>query len=219
MLKVIPTFKEIFSTMGVALPLPTRILIAVSDFARQSFIPGLVFFGVGLFLLRRAIKTPKGKLLYHQLLLKLVIIGPIARKVAIAKFARTLSTLIKSGVPILDGLEIVSDTSGNQVVANAVLKVRASIREGENISAPLLASGVFPLLVVRMIAVGEQTGRLDDMLTKVAESYEEQVEAAVSGLTSAIEPIIIGVLGVVVGSIVLSSFLPIFKLTQVLSGI
>ena len=216
-LRVIPTFKEIFRTLGVPLPLPTRILLAVSDFAQHFFFPGLVVVIVGIVLLRRAIKTPKGQLLYHRLLLKLVLIGPIVRKVAIAKFSRTLATLVKSGVPILDGLEIVAGTSGNQVVANAVLKVKDSIREGENISAPLLASGVFPLLVVRMISVGEQTGRLDEMLVKIAEAYEDQVDAAINGLTSAIEPIIIGVLGIVIGSIVLSIFLPIFKLTEVLS--
>lgn len=216
MLKVIPAFKEIFSTLGADLPVPTRILIAVSDFGQRAFFPliGLGFLGV--FLFRRALKTPKGRYRFDWLMLKLGIVGPIVRKVAIAKFARTLATLVSSGVQILAALEIVSDSAGNKVVSEAILKVRSSIKEGENIAGPLAASGVFPPMVVRMIAVGEQTGRLDDMLTKVADFYEEQVDAAVSGLTSAMEPVIIAVLGVVVGSIVLAIFLPIFKLTQVL---
>lgn len=216
MLKVIPAFKEIFSTLGADLPLPTRILIALSDFGQQAFLPliGLLVFGV--FLFRKALKTPKGRYRFDQLMLKLGIVGPIVRKVAIAKFARTLATLVSSGVQILGALEIVSDSAGNKVVSEAILKVRSSIKEGENIAGPLAASGVFPPMVVRMIAVGEQTGRLDDMLVKVADFYEEQVDAAVSGLTSALEPVIIAVLGVVVGSIVLAIFLPIFKLTEVL---
>ncbi len=216
MLKVIPAFKEIFSTLGADLPVPTRILIAISDFGQRAFFPlvGLAFLGV--FLFRKALKTPKGRYRFDQLMLKISIVGPIVRKIAIAKFARTLATLVSSGVQILGALEIVSDSAGNSVVSEAILKVRSSIKEGENIAGPLAASGVFPPMVVRMIAVGEQTGRLDDMLVKVADFYEEQVDAAVSGLTSALEPVIIAVLGVVVGSIVLAIFLPIFKLTQVL---
>ncbi len=218
MLNVIPAFKEIFTSLNVELPLPTRILIAVSDCMVKGFIPGLGVLFLGTVLARRALKTVAGQRWRDRLLLRLMLIGPIVRKVAVAKFARTLSTLIRSGVEILAALEIVSETAGNQIVADAVLQARTSIREGENIAGPLTASGVFPPMVVRMIAVGEQTGRLEDMLTKVAEFYEEQVDTAVSGLTSAIEPIIIAVLGVVVGSIVLSIFLPIFKLTQALSA-
>ncbi|MBI3615500.1 MAG: type II secretion system F family protein [Candidatus Omnitrophica bacterium] len=216
MLKVIPTFKQIFVTLGVSLPLPTRILIGISEFAQHSFLPGIGAGFVGLFLLRRLLKTPSGRLGFDRMLLRLWVIGTLVRKVSIAKFARTLSTLVKTGVPILSALEIVSDTAGNRVVADAVLKVRASIREGENIAGPLTASKVFPPLVVRMISVGEQTGRLDEMLTKVAEFYEDQVEVAIGGLTSALEPMIIGILGLVVGSIVFSILLPIFKLTEVL---
>ena len=216
MLKVIPAFKDIFMTLGADLPLPTKILIAVSDFLQRGFFPllGFSFFAVGWF--RRAIQTPAGRLQFDRFLLKLAIVGPIVRKVAIAKFARTLSTLLSSGVQILSALEIVADSAGNRVVSEAILKVRTSIREGENIAGPLAASGVFPPMVVRMIAVGEQTGRLDEMLVKVADFYEEQVDAAIAGLTSALEPVIISVLGIVVGSIVLAIFLPIFKLTQVL---
>ncbi len=215
-LKVIPAFKDIFRTIGVALPLPTRILIAVSDTAQRSVVPGILFIVVGVFLFRRFLKTPNGRLMFDRFMLGMWIIGPLVRKVAIAKFARTFSTLVKSGVQILGALEIVSDTAGNRVVADAVLKVKASIKEGENIAGPLANSRVFPPLVVRMVAVGEQTGRLDEMLTKVAEFYEEQVDTAVSGLTSALEPMIIAVLGIVVGSIIFSILLPIFKLTEVL---
>ena len=215
-LKVIPTFKQIFITLGVALPLPTRILMAVSEFAQRGFLPGVGLAVVGGILLRRLLKTPSGRLRFDRMLLRLWVIGILVRKISIAKFARTLSTLVKAGVPILSALEIVSDSSGNRVMAEAVLKVRASIKEGENISAPLAASKLFPPLVVRMISVGEQTGRLDEMLTKVAEFYEDQVEVAIAGLTNALEPLIIGILGIVVGSIVFSILLPIFKLTEVL---
>lgn len=216
MLKVIPAFKEIFTTLGASLPIPTRILIAISECMRQGFLPGIVALGVGIFFFRKSLKTDKGRLWFDKALLKIGIVGPLIRKVAIAKFARTLSTLVRSGVQILAALEIVAESAGNKVVAEAVLKVRTSIREGENIAAPLAASGVFPPMVVRMVAVGEQTGRLDDMLTKVADFYEDQVDAAVAGLTSALEPVIIAVLGVIVGAIVLSIFLPIFKLTEML---
>jgi type IV pilus assembly protein PilC len=216
MLKVIPTFKEVFSAMSVALPLPTRILLAVSDFLQRCFFPALGGGMMGIFLLRWFFKTPRGRLLFHRFLLTVLIIGPLVRKITIARFARTFSTMIKSGVPILGALEIVSESAGNRVVSEAILQVRASIKEGENIAGPLAASRIFPPLVVRMVAVGEQTGRLDEMLSKVAEFYEEQVDTAISGLTSALEPLIIAVLGVVVGSIVFSILLPIFKLTEVM---
>lgn len=216
MLKVIPSFKEIFKSLGAQLPLPTQILLAVSDLMRRFFLPGLLLGVIGSFLFGFILRRPQGRYHFDRLVLKLGIIGPLVRKVAIAKFARTLSTLIQSGVQILEALEIVSETAGNRVVSEAILKVKNSIREGQNISGPLAASGVFPPMVVRMIAVGEQTGRLDDMLTKVAEFYEEQVDAAVAGLTSAIEPMVIGILGIVVGSIVISIFMPIFKVTELI---
>jgi len=218
MINVIPVFKQMFSSLSTELPLPTRILIGVSDGMRMFCIPGIGALFAGTFFFRRALKTKPGRLLWDRFLLKIVVVGPLVRKVAIAKFSRTLATLVKSGVQILAALEIVSETAGNAVVANAVLEVKNSIKEGENIAGPLAASGVFPPIVVRMIAVGEQTGRLEDMLTKIAESYEDQVDTAVSGLTSAIEPIIIAVLGVVVGGIVISIFLPIFKLTETFGG-
>ena len=139
-------------------------------------------------------------------------------KVAIAKFSRTLATLVRSGVQILAALEIVSETAGNRVISDALLKVKTSIREGENIAGPLATSGAFPPMVVRMIAVGEQTGRLDDMLGKIADFYEDQVDAAVAGLTSALEPMIICILGLVVGSIVFAIFMPIFKMSTIVGG-
>ena len=218
-LTVIPSFKQIFSTMGSELPLPTQLLLSFSDFARRFFLPGVAGLFLAVFLFRRQVlKTKPGRLWFDKTTLSMPVIGILARKVAIAKFSRTLSTLVRSGVQILAALEIVSETAGNRVIADALIEVKNSIREGENIAAPLAASKAFPPMVVRMIAVGEQTGRLDEMLSKVADFYEEQVDAAVVGLTSALEPIIICVLGVVVGGIVFAIFLPIFKMASVVSG-
>ncbi len=212
---VVPAFKEIFATLGSALPLPTQILLAVSDFLRNYFLLGAVGIVLGIFAFRRGVlKSRKGRLWFDKTMLRLPLMGPIVRKVAIAKFSQTLATLVRSGVQILQALEIVAETAGNRVVSDAILQVKASIKEGENIATPLASSGVFPPMVVRMIAVGEQTGRLDDMLGKIANFYEDQVDAAVAGLTSAIEPIIIGVLGVVIGSIVAAIFLPIFQMSS-----
>lgn len=217
MLKVIPTFKGIFSTLGGTLPLPTRILIAVSDLMVKYFL-----YGVGLLLLAITglityTRTEKGKLNRDRFLMRIPIFGKLFQKGTIARFSRTFSTLIKSGVPILSSLEIVGKTSGNKVIEVSLDEVRSSIREGENIAGPLSKAGVFPPMVSRMIAVGEETGELEKMLTKIADFYEEQVEAAVAGLTSILEPLIITFLGVVVGGIVLSMYLPIFKITELIS--
>jgi len=218
-LTVIPSFKEIFKSMDAQLPLPTQILLSFSDFARRTFLPGLGLLILGVFLFKRKVlQTRPGRLWFDRTMLKIPIFGPLIRKVAIARFARTLSTLVRSGVQILAALEIVSEASGNRVIADALIRVKDSIREGENIAGPLAASRVFPPMVVRMMAVGEQTGRLDEMLAKVADFYEEQVDAAVSGLTSALEPIIICVLGIVVGSIVFAIFLPIFKMSTLVGS-
>ena len=217
MLKVIPTFKGIFETLGGTLPLPTRILIATSDLMVKYFLygVGLLFLAVaGLILYTR---TEEGKLKRDQFLLHLPIFGKLFQKATIARFSRTFSTLVKSGVPILTSLEIVGKTSGNKVIEISLNDVRSSIREGENIAGPLSKAGVFPPMVSRMIAVGEETGELEKMLTKIADFYEEQVEAAISALTSIIEPVIITFLGVVVGGIVLSMYLPIFKITELIS--
>ncbi len=214
--KVVPTFKGIFDTLGGELPMITQILITFSDFARHSapLLLGALFL-LG-FSLRRVIRTEKGRMQLDKTVLRLPIVGVLLRKVAIARFSRTLSTLVKSGVPILNSLEIVARTSGNKVIEAAVDQVRTNIREGENISDPLARSGVFPPMVTRMIGVGEQTGELEKMLAKISDFYEEQVDTAVNSLTSLIEPIIIVFLGVVVGGIVAAMFLPIFKITELI---
>jgi type IV pilus assembly protein PilC len=163
------------------------------------------------------IGTPGGRLWFDRSVLKIPIIGKLLQKVFIARFSRTLSTLVKSGVPILSSLEIVAKTSGNKVVERAVISARASIKEGENISDPLAHSKVFPTMVTRMIAVGERTGELEKMLTKIADFYENEVDAAITALTSLIEPMVIAVLGVVIGAIVIALFLPIFKISTLVA--
>lgn len=217
LLKVIPTFKGIFDMLGGSLPLPTRILIGISDTLRSMFLYLVGIFAVIVFIFRRYVKTPRGKAAFDKAALKFPIFGPLLRKVAVAKFTRTLATLVKSGVPILISLEIVGKTAGNAVIEKALEEVRASIKEGENIADPLAKSGVFPPMVVRMIRVGEQTGELEKMLGKIADFYDDQVDAAVSGMTSLIEPLIIAFLGVVIGGIVIAMFLPVFKLTEVIA--
>ncbi len=218
MIKVVPVFKSIFQDFGGALPVPTQILIGISDFLVHNFFIWVGALVGALLLIRRFLKTEKGALWFDQFKLTMPIFGVIMRKVAVSKFTRTLSTLVKSGVPILTSLEIVGKTADNKIIENAVTMVRASIREGENITDPLAKSKVFPPLVVRMIAVGEQTGQLEKMLTKIADFYDDQVDAAVSGITSLIEPLVIAFLGVVIGSIVICMFLPIFKLSSLVQG-
>ncbi len=214
--KVVPTFKGIFDSLGAKLPLLTQLLIDFSNLAKRGA-PFLVVGSVVIAIIfSRAMQTPKGQLMFDRTILRLPVIGMLMRKVAIARFSRTLSTLVKSGVPILSSLEIVARTSGNKVVEMAVDQVRKNIREGENIAEPLTRSGVFPPMVTRMIGVGEQTGELEKMLAKIADFYEEQVDVAVDGLTSLIEPLLIVFLGVVVGGIVTAMFLPIFKITEVI---
>jgi type IV pilus assembly protein PilC len=218
LLKVIPIFKNIFSGFGAEMPKPTAVLIAVSDGLRQYFPAIVVIIAIIVFFTLKYVKSDKGRLKYDSLLLKLPIFGVLFTKVAISKFTRTLSTLIKSGVPILNSLEIVGKTSGNKAVESAVETVRTNVREGESIAEPLARSKIFPSMVVRMVSVGEQSGELEKMLSKIADFYDEQVDATVSGLTSLIEPLIIAFLGVVIGTIVICMFLPIFKLTQVVAG-
>ncbi|MFH1645893.1 MAG: type II secretion system F family protein [Candidatus Omnitrophota bacterium] len=216
LVKVVPTFKGIFDMLGAELPMPTKLLIMVSDFAKHYLLYGIGGVFVFLMIVRRIIKTSKGRFVFDKIQLKLPVFGKIIQKVSIAKFARTLSILTRSGVPILVSLDIVGKTSGNKVVEKIVEDARGSIRDGKSISDPLLKSSVFPPMVVRMISVGEKTGQLEKMLVKIADFYDEQVDAAVTGLTSLIEPLIIVFLGVIIGSIVLAIFLPIFKMTQVI---
>ena len=216
LIKVVPTFKGIFATLGGSLPLPTLILIKISDTLRAFFLYILIsIIAVGFFF-QRYISTPFGRREFDKALLNLPLFGPLFTKVAVARFSRTLSTLVKSGVPILNALEIVGKTSGNKIIEEAITKSCSSIKEGEPIADPLLKSKVFPPMVVRMISVGEQTGRLEHMLGKIADFYDDQVEAAVTGLTSLIEPIVIVFLGVIIGGIVISLFLPIFKVLELL---
>lgn len=217
LVKVVPTFKGIFDVLGGKLPLPTRVLIGISDALRKYllFTSGGLF--VGGFFFRKYIGTHKGRYQLDTQLLRIPVLGMLFRKVAVAKFSRTFSTLVKSGVSVLNALEIVAKTSGNKVVEEAVLNCRTSVRDGEPISKPLAKSGVFPPMVCRMISVGEQTGQLEKMLSKIADFYDEQVDASVAGLTSMIEPLVIAFLGVVIGGIVISLFLPIFKITELLS--
>jgi type IV pilus assembly protein PilC len=214
LLKVVPTFKGIFDTLGGQLPFPTLVLIAISDMFRKFFIFTAVGLVAGVFLLRKYIASEKGRYNFDSFKLKAPILGTLFKKLAVAKFARTFSTLVKSGVSVLSALDIVSKTSGNKVVEEAVVSCTNSVRDGESISKPLSKSGVFPPMVTRMIAVGEQTGQLEKMLSKIADFYDDQVDTAASGLTSMIEPLVIAFLGIVIGGIVISLFLPIFKLTE-----
>lgn len=218
LLKVIPIFKNIFSGFGAELPKPTLVLIFISDTLQHYFVLVIAAMIVAGFFLMRYVSTEKGRLKYDSLLLRLPVFGILFKKVAISKFTRTLSTLIKSGVPILNSLEIVGKTAGNKAIEIAVETVRTNVREGEGISDPLAKSKLFPPMVVRMVSVGEQSGELEKMLSKIADFYDEQVDASVSALTSLIEPLIIAFLGIVIGSIVICMFLPIFKITSVMGG-
>jgi type IV pilus assembly protein PilC len=212
---VIPTFKALFEGFGAALPLPTRIVLEASRLVKAHLLAGLGTLVGAVFGVRFYYRTEKGKKVIDSLLLRLPVIGQLIRKVSVAKFTRTLGTLLSSGVPILDGLNITAKVAGNKVVEEAILKTRASIAEGKTIADPLGASGIFPPMVVQMISVGEQTGALDSMLAKIADFYDAEVDQAVSNLTTLLEPIMIVFLGVVVGGLIIAMYLPIFKLVTV----
>ncbi len=216
--KVVPTFTMLFAGMGAQLPLPTRVIILMSN-ALIYALPFLVggFFGAA-YMLRRYYQSVKGRLKIDSMLLKTPLIGKILRKVAVARFCRTLGTLLSSGVPLLDGLDITAKTAGNAVIENAVKFVRARIERGETISAPLKNTGVFPPMVAQMIGAGESTGALDTMLNKIAEFYEEEVDIAVAGLLTILEPVLMVFLGVVVGGIVISMYMPLFDLISRMSS-
>ena len=215
---IIPTFARMFTGFGADLPLPTKIVMGLSSFLR-SFWWALLLLIVGTIVgIQRYYQTERGHLHIDRLLLKVPVIGDVIRKGAVARFTRTLGTLISSGVPILTGLEITARTSGNRVIQEAIMAARASIREGETIAAPLRTSNVFPPMVVQMIAVGEETGALDDMLTRIADFYDDEVDTAVDALTSLIEPIMIVFMGGVVGGMVVAMYLPMFKLINVVAG-
>jgi type IV pilus assembly protein PilC len=216
--KVIPTFASLFAGLGAELPLPTRIVIALSN-GLVRFMPfivgGIVMIG---FAFRQYYRTENGRYTVDAITLRLPVLGSIMRKIAVARFCRTLSTLISSGVPILDGLEITARTAGNAVVEQAIMTTRKSIEQGETISAPLKETNVFPSMVVQMIGVGEATGALDTMLGKIADFYEEEVDTAVAGMLTLLEPIMIAFLGGIVGGIVIAMYLPIFDLISKLTG-
>ena len=211
---VIPTFQRMFAEAGIALPLPTQIVIGMSQ-ALQSYWWAAILGVVGIvYSVKKYYATNDGKLVIDRLMLKAPVLGDVLRKSAVSRFTRTLGTLIGSGVSILDGLEITAKTSGNRVIQDAIMESRASIAGGETISAPLKKSQVFPPMVISMINVGEQTGGLDEMLTKIADFYDEEVDAAVSGLLSLMEPVMIVFLGVVVGGMVVAMYLPIFDMVN-----
>jgi len=214
MIFVIPVFETMFKSAGQNLPLPTLIVLTISKIIKKYiaiFIPAMILL---FFLLKKYYQTQNGRAVLDSLLLKLPVFGPLFKKIAVARFSRTLGTLVSSGVPILDGLAIVSRTAGNRTVEIAILNARNSIREGETIADPLGRSGIFPPMVIQMISVGESTGALDSMLSKIADFYEEEVDIAVANLTSLLEPFLMIFLGVVIGGVVISMYLPIFQMAS-----
>jgi type IV pilus assembly protein PilC len=217
--KVVPIFATLFLGLGVALPLPTRIVMALSNFVGSIFgLMVLVFFVAMVIALKLWHATPNGRYILDGLLLKMPLVGLLLRKIAVARFTRTLGTLISSGVPILEGLDITARTAGNAVIEKALGQVRRALEQGKNLADPLKETNVFPGMVTQMIGVGEQTGAMDAMLQKIADFYEEEVDAAVKDLLAALEPAMIVVLGVVVGGIVISMYLPLFSLIGQLAG-
>ena len=215
LLKVIPVFQKMFEGMGGKLPALTQLLITTSEFTQHYFLYIIFVFVVIYIAFTRFYKTEKGQWIVDSLILKAPIFGDLLKKVAVAKFSRTLSTMMSSGVPILEGLAIVSKTSGNVVVENALLKTRQSISEGRSIAEPLEETGIFPPMVVQMISVGEATGALDSMLNKIAIFYDDEVDVAVDAMTALLEPVMMVFLGGVVGGMIIAMYLPIFKLASV----
>jgi type IV pilus assembly protein PilC len=213
---VIPTFAAMFKGLGAELPLPTQIVLWMSDFVR-SYILLIIAAVIGaVYMLRRYYKTENGKSTIDALLLKLPIFGTLIRKVSVARFTRTFGTLVSSGVPILEGLRITAKTAGNKVVEKAVMQCRAAVTAGKTLAEPLKASGVFPPMVTQMISVGEQTGALDAMLGKIADFYDDEVDTAVGALTALLEPLMIVILGVIIGGLVVAMYLPIFRLVTLI---
>jgi type IV pilus assembly protein PilC len=217
--KVVPIFTQLFNGLGVDLPLPTRIVIALSNFVGSIYgLMILVALVGGIFALKTWYGTPQGRMALDTIVLKIPLVGPLMRKIAVARFTRTLGTLISSGVPILEGLDITARTSGNAVVEKAIIQTRKAVEAGRSLVDPLKETDVFPGMVTQMIGVGEQTGAMDAMLQKIADFYEDEVDAAVKDLLTAMEPLMIVVLGVVVGGIVVSMYLPLFSLIGKLAG-
>ena len=214
MVGIVPQFRPVFASLDIDLPGVTQFILSVSDFCKSSWhliLGGLFGFFAGLTIFK---KTPRGRFLFDKMMLRMPIFGPLFRKVSISRFARTFSTLVKSGVPILGAMEIVSETTGNMVLSKAIDEAKESVKEGDTLAEPLARSNVFPPMVTKMIGIGERSGSLENLLEKISEFYDEQVSQEVKGLTSLIEPIMIGIMGVIVGGIVLAIFLPIFKLQE-----
>jgi type IV pilus assembly protein PilC len=216
LLFIVPQFKSIYSSLGGTLPLPTRILLALSNFVRTYWwLMLLIIIGTWQFF-KRWKKTEKGREAVDRIKIKAPVFGPLFRKTALSRFASTLGTLLRSGVPILQALDITSETVNNRVISHAVMDVQSSVREGESIARPLSSHAVFPPMVVQMLAVGEETGAVDTMLEKVAEFYDEEVTAAVDSLTSLIEPLMIGIIGGMVGVAVIALYMPMFNIIKLI---
>lgn len=218
MIFVIPKFMELYEDLGTELPLPTLVLMQISNFLQQRWIVGMFFIGLLVMVYNLLVRLNVVRAFIDRIKLELPVFGILIQKVSIARFSRTLGTLISSGVPILQALLITKDTSGNEIIARSLGKVHDSIREGESIAGPLAKTRIFPLMVVNMINVGEETGSLDQMLNKIADTYEDEVDITVSALTSLLEPILIILMGLIVGSIVIAMFLPLVKLLTALSA-
>ena len=218
LLKVIPVFQKMFEGMGGELPGPTQFLVNASQFMQDYWFYMLAGVVAAGFVFKRWIKTEKGRWTFDSIVLKSPVFGPLLKKVAVSKFTRTLSTMMSSGVPILEGLNIVSKTAGNKVIEAAIQKTRQSISEGRTIAEPLAETDIFPSMVVQMIAVGEATGALDAMLSKIADFYDDEVDAAVDAMTALLEPFMMVFLGGVVGGMIIAMYLPIFKMASVVGG-
>ena len=219
MVFVVPKFKEVFGGMGMKLPAFTELVLGISEIIKDHILAtagGVAVFVIIFLLIIN--KTKLGRLVWDKFKLKMPALGPVISKVAISRFARTLGTLVSSGVPILQALTIVKETSGNVIISNAIVKIHESVKEGETITAPLESSGVFPPMVVSMVDVGEQTGAMPEMLLKIADNYDEEVDNAVAAMTSLLEPIMIVFLAVIVGSIVIAMFLPLISMISNMSG-
>ncbi len=215
---VIPVFQKMFADFGSALPMPTQIVVNMSNFVKSKVHYMIGALVVMIFALKRFVATEKGRLIMDDILLKAPVFGPLLRKVAVAKFTRTMGTMLSSGVSILDSLDIVARTAGNKVIEGSIFKVKAGITEGRTMSDPLAETNVFPSMVVQMISVGEQTGALDAMLEKIADFYDREVDQAVDNLTAMIEPFMMVFLGTTIGGLVVSMYLPIFKMAGAVGG-
>ncbi|MDX1776810.1 MAG: type II secretion system F family protein, partial [Desulfobulbales bacterium] len=212
---VVPVFEKMFADFGAALPVPTQIVVTLSNFVKKNFLYGIAFIAFVIFIFKKYYSTEKGEKKIDSLILQLPIFGDLVRKVAVAKFSRTLGTMLKSGVPILESLNVVAKTAGNKVIETAVFRTADAISEGRPIAEPLEETGVFPGMVVQMINVGEAVGALDAMLEKIADFYDEEVDQAVENLTAMIEPFMMVFLGGMIGGLVVAMYLPIFKMGEV----